>query len=584
MYCRAIACDFDGTTAINGQLAPEVAAALATARVQGYVTLLVSGRLLEDLRALTPDLSMFDAVVAENGAVIHLPYADRIIQLGVPPPNEFLGELRAHGVPFHVGNVVVGTWDRHTAAVLELVRRSGVDCQPIFNREALMLLPSGVNKAFGTCRALEELERSARNLIAFGDAENDLPLLSMAEVGVAARGAVPVLAAHADDHLTQAGGAGVAHYIHRLLEAHGTVPTPPRHQLVLGTTAEGTPAALPASGTNVMISGDPRSGKSWLTGLVAEQLLDRGYLLCILDPEGDHLSLGQRRHVLVLGADLALPDPSAVPRVLRSQGVSIVLNLAPLSVQAQTAYVNAVLHELESCCAQIGLPNWIVIDEAQYFFHETSALARRFAGTVNFLFATHRPSLVSDVVYAGVQAHVITRTAIDDERYFITSLLQARGTQDVVVADALMMIDMGHAGLLIEDAVTPRWQIFTPAGRVTSHTHHARKYADTRLPDDKAFRFLCTNGSQPIVAHTVVEFHLALKTVNIASLHHHMTRGDFSRWIREVLGNLRFAAEILKLERTTQAGATPNREELLAAVEEHYLLGGRGAESVDSQP
>jgi len=44
MYCRVIACDFDGTGAVDGHPAPELYAALAAARAQGIVTLLVTGR------------------------------------------------------------------------------------------------------------------------------------------------------------------------------------------------------------------------------------------------------------------------------------------------------------------------------------------------------------------------------------------------------------------------------------------------------------------------------------------------------------------------------------------------------------
>ena len=72
MYCRAIACDYDGTGATDGHLAPEVAEVLHSARQAGIVTLLVTGRVLDDLRVALVDFSAFDAVVAENGAVVWL--------------------------------------------------------------------------------------------------------------------------------------------------------------------------------------------------------------------------------------------------------------------------------------------------------------------------------------------------------------------------------------------------------------------------------------------------------------------------------------------------------------------------------
>ncbi len=63
MYCRVIACDFD---------APELYAASAAARAQGIVTLLVTGRVLEDVQRTCEELSRFDAVAAENGAIVQL--------------------------------------------------------------------------------------------------------------------------------------------------------------------------------------------------------------------------------------------------------------------------------------------------------------------------------------------------------------------------------------------------------------------------------------------------------------------------------------------------------------------------------
>src|SRR5262245_20834260 len=103
MYCRAIACDYDGTGASDGHLAPEVVAALHAAQAAGTVTLLVTGRVLDDLRVALVDFSAFDAVVAENGAVVWLRESDRTIVLGSPPSDQFLGRLRRATDPVHCG-------------------------------------------------------------------------------------------------------------------------------------------------------------------------------------------------------------------------------------------------------------------------------------------------------------------------------------------------------------------------------------------------------------------------------------------------------------------------------------------------
>jgi len=57
--------------------------------------------------------------------------------------------------------------------------------QVIFNKGAVMVVPTGVNKATGLVAALAEMGVSPHNVVAVGDAENDHALLSACEVGVA---------------------------------------------------------------------------------------------------------------------------------------------------------------------------------------------------------------------------------------------------------------------------------------------------------------------------------------------------------------------------------------------------------------
>ncbi len=571
MYCRVIACDFDGTGATNGHPAPELYAALAAARLHGIVTLLVTGRVLEDVQRACEELSSLDAVVAENGAVVYLCSLGRTIQIGSPPPDYFLGELRAQGVPFHTGNVIVGTWEQHANKLLELIRRFGIDAQLVFNRAAMMVLPSGINKGVGIRRALEELGRSERNLIAFGDAENDIPMFLDAEIGVAARGSVPAVTALADDSLSQPGGAGVALYVRRLLERGGIVKSPARHAVMLGKTSEGSGVTLPASGANVVISGDPRSGKSWIAGLISEQLIELGYRVCIIDPEGDYTQMGQRSKIVTFGHDLALPSPQALARVLATQSTSIVLTLSSLTPSEQLDYTKDLLASLHEARDATGIPHWILIDEAHYFFRAGSpCLEYLDSNTGNFCLVTYRPSLLAAEAYNAIGAHIITSTKVEEERYFVTKILQAQSRGDTAAHTALDSIEWPCAGLLMTDPAAQPWQVFIPKERITRHAHHARKYADTRLPEDKAFRFI--DAGRPITVHNMTEFYQAIQSIPLASLRHHVNSGDFSRWVAEVLGDQQLARGLRKIERTTPAGATPDRAEILAHIKDQYLI------------
>jgi len=575
VYCRVLACDFDGTLTQGGSLAPEVARVLADARATGLTTILVTGRVLEDLRLAQVDTSCFDAVVAENGALVWLVASGRVLQLGVPPTESFFGELRARGIPFHAGTVVVGTTDRHAAELLELVRRHGLDSQIVFNRAAVMLLPSGVDKAAGVRRAMEELGRSERNLVALGDAENDLPLLRLAQIGVAARGSVAAVAQAADDRLSQADSAGAVQYIRRLIASQGMLPRSERHWIPLGTDGDGLPVSVPGSGTNIMISGDPRSGKSWLAGLLAERLIEARYRVCIIDPEGDHLLLGRSQHALALGDDIPLPDATAVPRILRDGGMSLVLNLSALRQREKLDYADQVLRGLEPLRTETGIPHWTIVEEAHYFFAEGARgnPASTFAGrTGNLVFVSYRPSLISREVHDSVDTYLLTRTAIEEERYFVTSMLQARAPRELIPHDALGALESRRAGLLLAGCEGPRWQIFTPIDRASPHVHHGRKYADSPLPEERAFRFLAENGSVLSTAHNVAEFCFAVASVPLESLRHHLLAGDFSRWVVDVLGDRDLAAGLRKLERTVLEGARPSRDEIIQHVRDRYFI------------
>ncbi|HWP24655.1 MAG TPA: HAD hydrolase family protein [Candidatus Binatia bacterium] len=570
MYCRAIACDFDGTGAVDGRPAPELYAALSAARAQGIATLLVTGRVLEDLENTCGDLSPFDAVVAENGAVVHLCGCGRTVRIGAPPPERFLGELRAHGVPFHAGSVIVGTWEQHAHKLLDLIHRLGIDGQLVFNRAALMMVPSGVNKAVGVRRALVELGRSERNLVAFGDAENDIPMLLDAEVAVAARGSVAAVTALADDRLSQPGGAGVALYVRKLLDQGGIVPTPDRRAVVLGKNAAHANVTFPSSGTNVVISGDPRSGKSWIAGLLAEQLIEAGYRICVVDPEGDYAQMGQLPRVVAFGAELPLVPPTAVATLLGRENLSAILVLSSLIVKKQLSYVDQLLALLEETRARTGCPHWVVVDEAHYFFYPQSATVKYLASpTGSFCLVTYRPSLLATEIYDATGAHLLTSTTVEEERYFVTELLQARGRLGIPAHQALAELEPLRAGLLALGPSKAPWQVFTPVNRITGHAHHARKYAGTRLPEDKAFRFVDAQGQ---AAHNMIEFYRAVERLPLASLSHHLRMGDFSRWVSDVIGDQQLASGLRKLERATPAGATPNREEILAHIKDRYLI------------
>src|SRR5262245_59392296 len=104
MRYHVVATDYDGTLARHGRVDAATLASLEELRRSGRKLLLVTGRRLEDLGSVFPRTDLFEAVVAENGAVLHHPATQTTRLLGEAPPARFVERLRHRGVaPLSVG-------------------------------------------------------------------------------------------------------------------------------------------------------------------------------------------------------------------------------------------------------------------------------------------------------------------------------------------------------------------------------------------------------------------------------------------------------------------------------------------------
>lgn len=216
---RALATDFDGTLAHNGTVTPTTLHALERCKQAGLRLILVTGREVHDLAAIFPEITWFDLAVMENGGVLFDPATGAIEALAEKPPADFLARLHERGLPMHVGEVIVATWEPHEKEVLEAIKELGLEMQVIFNKGAVMVLPSGVNKATGLRAALARLDLDPAEVAGIGDAENDHAFLDICGLSVAVANALPAIKEKArlvtrGDH-----GDGVVELIDLLLPA-----------------------------------------------------------------------------------------------------------------------------------------------------------------------------------------------------------------------------------------------------------------------------------------------------------------------------------------------------------------------------
>ena len=214
----ALATDYDGTLATHGVVRDSTLRALERFVASGRKLVLVTGRQLDEVEQVFAHLTLFERVVAENGAVLYAPSTREIRLLDEPPPAAFVDALRARGVePIATGAVIVATRQPFQDVVLETSRAMGLELHVEFNKGAVMVLPSGTTKRTGLAAALEDMRLSPHGVVGVGDAENDHAFLSLCECAVSVANALPSLKACSDWVTPSAEGKGVEELVDRIL-------------------------------------------------------------------------------------------------------------------------------------------------------------------------------------------------------------------------------------------------------------------------------------------------------------------------------------------------------------------------------
>jgi hydroxymethylpyrimidine pyrophosphatase-like HAD family hydrolase len=364
MRYLALACDYDGTLASDGQVSSGTVAALERLLASGRKLILVTGRELDDLFSVFPRYDIFEWVVAENGALLYHPATRERKSLAKPPPAKFVARLRERGVPISIGDVIVSTYHPHETLVLDTIRELGLELQLIFNKGAVMILPSGASKATGLAAALTEMGLSPHNVVAVGDAENDHALLALCECSVAVANALPMLQEKADFVTRAANGQGAAELIDEIIasDLRDRDTTLTRHHLLLGSAADGRQIRISPFASNFLLAGSSEDVRRTLTTAFIETLGKQRYQFCLLDAGG---AFERAPHAIVLGGHKRAPTVDEIIRLLKDPAENAIINLSGVSLRQRSSFVQELFARLQQLRARIGHPHWIVVDEAQ---------------------------------------------------------------------------------------------------------------------------------------------------------------------------------------------------------------------------
>jgi len=552
-YFRAVALDFDGTLA-DGVVAPPTLAALTGARARGIRVILVTGRIMSELRAVFPEVDDHVAApVAENGAVLVTHGGVRL--LADPIGGAVSAALSGRGVAHRRGRVIVAGAAADEPAVLAVVRELGLECRLVPNRGELMVLPAGVTKGSGLRDALGDLGLSPHNTIGVGDADNDHSLLDACEVGVAVANAVDAIRAHADMTLALPDGPGVAELLLGPLLAGRAHLHPRRWQITPGTDDRGEPITLPASQLNIAVCGGTGGGKSYLAGLICEQLIRLGYCLVVFDPEGDHHGLGELRDVVITGGDEGrLAEPAEVVRLLRHGRASVVTDLSRLDAAARAAYAADLASAVEAHRAATGIPQWVVVDEAHGPIGRDPTARRLFdPAAEGYLLITWQPEDLSADALVALDAVIALGSPQPDSRFIDLTAAVA----DMPRAEIARLL-AGPAGraVLAWRQRPRRAAAFTLGPRITPHLRHEHKYGHSGVEPARRFYFRTEPDTPTVaVAASLAELEAELGRCDPGVLRYHCPRHDFSGWVAGVFRDERLASHLAPAEAALPAGS-----------------------------
>jgi hypothetical protein len=567
MRYLVLATDYDGTLASQGKVSDNIIEVLKRVCTSGRKLIMVTGRHLPDLTTVFSKLDLFDRIVAENGALLYRPETREEKLLCEPLDPRFIKTLEEKGVPVSVGRGIVATWEPHQDVVLNTIRELGLELHVIFNKGAVMVLPSGVNKASGLEAALKDMGLSAHNVVGFGDAENDLAFLAKCECAVAVANALETVKKRADIVTEATHGEGVVEVIEQLLENDlaNYDSRLGRHAITLGLCCEEEkkPVVVNPYRNSILVAGPSASGKSTAVSGILEQLAEHQYQFCLLDPEGDFENFAG---ALTLGTAKERPDPAGVLRVLDSPDRSVVVNLIDIPVASRPEFCASLLPKIQDLRARTARPHWLIFDEAHHILPASWSPA---SSTVpqaleTTILITVHPNHVSPAALKAINVVMVTgKEPMETLGEFAEAagIAAPEGEEvELETGEALVWFCKQKDGPIRVRAIPGK----------AERRRHVRRYAEGEMSEEQSFYFRGPENKLKLRAQNLNVFLQLADGVDDETWMHHLKRGDYTKWFRDIIKDEELAKEAAAVEEDGAASASDSRSRIKEAIEARY--------------
>jgi hypothetical protein len=382
---------------------------------------------------------------------------------------------------------------------------------------------------------------------------------------------VPTLRQAADWVTAQSNGAGTAEALLALVadDMAGQAERITRHRITLGSRRTGEPATMSPVGENVLIAGTSGSGKSTLAHAILEQLMDQGYQVCVIDPEGDYPSL---ENMIVFGNAQRGPTTAEVITALDNPKAQVVVNLVGVPLQDRPAFFLDMLPQLQQRRLHSGRPHRILVDEAHHLLPNSRRTSPESLGDVqSMVFVTVHPDRLASHVLDSVDLAV----ALGHEPVATLQSLARHGSRRIAVSHG-DELKPGEALLWRKAGDLPP-EILLMAVPRAERQRHLRKYAEGELPPERSFYFRGPDGKLNLRAQNLMMFRQLADGVDDETWLHHLRQGDYSRWMNSAIKDPSLAKIVQEVEDVPELSAHDSRQRVTSAIADRYTLPASGS-------
>jgi HAD superfamily hydrolase (TIGR01484 family) len=568
MWFTALATDYDGTLATDGIVPPQTITALAEFRKSGRRLIMVTGRRLQDLVDVFPDVQLFDLIVTENGAVLYSPSTKEITRIAPPPTPKLVELLQKKGVtPLEVGDSILATWLPNEGLVFNSIKELGLEHQVIFNKGAVMILPPGINKASGLAAALRKLGLTAHNVVGIGDAQNDLAFLTACECSVAVANALESVREAADITVSEPRGAGVEQIMQRIVDTDLAELGLPRHHIALGTDLNNEEILFSPRANGLLIAGTSGSGKSTAATVLLERLGQKGYQFALIDPEGDYENL---EYSTTVGNSQHAPTPDEATQHLKDSEGSVVVNLLGLPLVDRPEFLGMFLPRVKSLRDSLGHPHWIVIDEAHHMLprNDSHILQASSHDLTGMIFVTVHPDEMSINALKSIdQMLILGRSPAGMFASF------SKATGEVIEFNEQDKLEANQAFFWQKGCPVRRISVARPQGE---RHRHLRKYAEGDVGLEKSFYFQGADNKLNLRVQNLILFMQISEGIDDDTWLYHLRRAEYSKWFSVAIKDDNLAKKTAVVEEDQSLGAAESKKAIHNFIKETYTASEKG--------